>query len=242
MAQSQRLLFTGAVFAAFSLSGAPAGAGQSIWNHNGSQMLLSSNGSQRVISYYVPRPGISVQPGQVLFRGKRTGNAYSGTAYLFRRGCPPAPYQVRGHVESEKKFVLFGRPPLRQGCQIIGYSSASANSVLTFTYIRSIDTVVGNGPVSAPPQFLTRAIPAGKLIVRIQDEDEPAGAPIRIDAYAQCFSGKRVDLLKNHRTCAFDNMMDSPDGRFVILHQRGYGGAACDQPNAQRIQIDYLCQ
>lgn len=233
------------VFPALYAACAPAFSAQSVWNHNGSQMLLTSNGRERIITYYNPRPGISVQPGQVLFRGVRTGNSYSGTAYLFRRGCRPAPYHVRGHVQSEKQFVLFGRPPRRQGCQIIGYTSASANSVLAFTYIRTLYTApppVPEGPQSGPPEFLSRLIPGGKLVVRIQDEGDPAASPIRLDAHAECVSGNRVTVLKNNRTCAFDNMMDSPDGLSVILHQRDYDGATCSRPRAQRINISDLCR
>ncbi len=125
-----------------ALSGAPgtAIAGTSLWSHNGSVMEWYSSGPYRRISYYNPRPGLAVAPGTVLFEGQRRGNIMSGTAYVFSRGCPPAPYEVSGNINpaSQTHVVLYGAAPIRArgGCQITGYSGNSTNARLEFNYLR----------------------------------------------------------------------------------------------------------
>ncbi len=127
---------------AFSLvdAPAPATAGESLWSHNGSTMQWHSAGQYRRISYYNPRPGLSVSPGTVLFEGYRTGNTMSGTAYVFRRGCPPAAYEVSGRINpaNQTHVVLYGAAPIRQrgSCRVVGYSSNSANARLEFNYLQ----------------------------------------------------------------------------------------------------------
>lgn len=120
-------------------------AADSIWNHNGSEMLLQANGSERTISYFRPRHGISAQPGQILFQGRRTSDSYQGTAYTFRSGCRPAPYQVSGYLNSETRIELSGAAPQRDGCQVIGYSNRSGNARLVFTYKRKVQPQYNDG-------------------------------------------------------------------------------------------------
>lgn len=104
--------------------------------HNGSQMRLSEwrNGIVE-ITYDVPRPGLPVTKGGLLFRGVKTGARYSGTAYTFKAGCPPAPYPVTG-VEDERReiIVLNGAAPHRdmRSCDVVGQTSRSANTKLVF--------------------------------------------------------------------------------------------------------------
>lgn len=142
------LLFSALATTAFANT---ASAGQSIWNHNGSQMLLQSNGSERTISYLYPRPGISAKSGQVLFQGRRVGNQYVGTAYTFRRGCRPAPYEVSGRLGSETRIVLHGASPRRSGCRVIGYTNRSGNSRLVFSYMKKAGPDVYGTEANEPP-------------------------------------------------------------------------------------------
>jgi hypothetical protein len=95
--------------------------------HNGSQMRLSEwkNGTVE-IAYDVPRPGLSVTKGTLLFRGVVNGRRYSGTAYNFKAGCPPSPYAVSGMRDDKKEtIVLTGISPHRdpQSCKVIGASN-----------------------------------------------------------------------------------------------------------------------
>jgi hypothetical protein len=71
--------------------------------HNNSEMLVSEWKDGTVeITYDHPRLGLAVAQGTILFRGARDGARYSGTAYTFKAGCPPAPYAVMG-VKDPKK-------------------------------------------------------------------------------------------------------------------------------------------
>ena len=221
----------------------PAQAGQSVWDHNGSQMLLTSNGNQRVISYLQPRSGISARPGQVVFEGQRLGNYYQGTAYTFRNGCQPAPYQVSGQLNSQTRIVLHGSAPKRSGCQIIGYTQHSGNARLVFTYLRKIQQQDDpqEGPQAGPVERIVKTIPGGKVIFRIRDEDEPAAEPIRIDVTAQCFNGQTIKLKTNHRTCAFDGISPLPGNSGFSINQRDYDGASCSIRSAQPIETYDLC-
>lgn len=125
---------------AVALTSAPVSAGQSLWSHNGSTMLWYSNGQQRQVSYYNPRRGLSVQRGTVLFEGQKVGTEIYGTAYVFRRGCQPAPYSVRGLVDprNQTHVILYGSAPIRQrgGCAVVGYNPQSNNSRLEFNYMQ----------------------------------------------------------------------------------------------------------
>ena len=67
--------------------------------HNGSRAIFTKNDDGHVeIRYDAPRPGLPVESGTLLFSGTfdiKTGR-YLGTAYIFKRGCVPAPHAVTG--------------------------------------------------------------------------------------------------------------------------------------------------
>lgn len=107
-----------------------------VLNHNGSAMrILPKEGK---ILYLQPRRGLSsVKAGHVLFKGKpwEAGGPFSGTAYTFRKGCPPAPYRVEAFYEGfTETLTLRGAAPVREkkGCRVIGYSKEDDNAELTF--------------------------------------------------------------------------------------------------------------
>jgi hypothetical protein len=104
--------------------------------HNNSEMQVSEWKDATVeITYNHPRPGLPVAQGTLLFRGVRNGARYSGTAYTFKAGCPPAPYAVTG-VEDQKKemIVMTGAAPVRDphSCDVIGASAQSGPAKLVF--------------------------------------------------------------------------------------------------------------
>jgi len=108
----------------------------SLWDHNGSSMVLVSEGKRRKFYYDAPREGLisqGVHNGTLLFEGTRQGNRYLGTAYLFSKGCSPVGFPVEGDVLNEHEIVVRGRAPNRRSCRTIGYS----DSVLRFTYSRT---------------------------------------------------------------------------------------------------------
>jgi hypothetical protein len=134
-----RLLWL-AVTTGWLIAATTALAGESIWNHNGSIMRWVGVGPERWVSYLDPRLGlraVGVQPGTLLFRGRRIGNWMEGTAYTFSAGCAPAAYWVEGSIYSDTDVTLQGPTPIQDpySCAVIGYSWYSPNTVLRFVYM-----------------------------------------------------------------------------------------------------------
>lgn len=105
-------------------------------SHNNSQMLISEWKDGAVeITYDVPRPGLPVAQGTLLFQGNVRGGRYSGTAYAFKTGCAPAPYAVTGMRDDKRNvIVLTGAAPRRdpRSCELVGESDRSALARLVF--------------------------------------------------------------------------------------------------------------
>lgn len=97
--------------------------GQTRWDHNGSIVTLHADGSKREFRYAVPRAGLSVTSGTVLFTGKRDDGTYSGWAYIFSSRCGARPYQVTGTVAEDQRSVsMEGKAPIVDGsCMVVGF-------------------------------------------------------------------------------------------------------------------------
>ena len=118
-----------------------AATGKPGWLHNGSIMRLEASGKVRRFYYDVPRAGmrnVGVTPGTLLVEGTRDGNTYAGTAYIFAKGCKPAPYAVSGSVsDGDRKITMTGQAPrLAADCSING----TREDTLVFT----VDLPAGN--------------------------------------------------------------------------------------------------
>ena len=119
-----------------TLSPAPASA-DSCWMHNGSLMRLVAQGNERWFYYEEPRQVLAaggVQPGTLLFNGRKVDNGYVGTARVFSKFCPGAPmeYSVKGPVEPNQTTVtLFGDRPVHEQCRTTGRYTTDR---LVFTY------------------------------------------------------------------------------------------------------------
>lgn len=110
------------------------------FDHNGSLMLVDHE--RGLIAYKTPKKSIrgTIAPGTILFKGTawdqyETGRIIKGTAYLFKKGCAPAPYQVSGSlVNSWHTLVLRGAAPVRKkgSCVVESYSLNSPNAELRF--------------------------------------------------------------------------------------------------------------
>lgn len=107
--------------------------------HNGSVVLMDFRRGR--IIYSEPKASLSgtVRPGDILYRGNPwdISSAYDrmqGTAYVFRKGCKPAPYKVKGGMgHMFWSATLRGDAPVRAkgSCKIIGYKK-NGNSKLHF--------------------------------------------------------------------------------------------------------------
>lgn len=113
------------------------GPGWSTWSHNNSTMLINERTGQ--IVYEQPKASLSgtVERGTVLFQGHFEGKNVAGFAYVFKKGCMPAPYAVSGRVESNprgfgSRIVLSGAGPRRNknSCMVLG--TGVAHSKLVF--------------------------------------------------------------------------------------------------------------
>lgn len=110
------------------------------FDHNGSLVVVDPK--RGLIIYKKPKKSIAgtVKPGDVLFRGKPwdlydSEGGVRGTAYVFRKGCAPAPYEVSGgQRQSWHTLVLRGEAPVRKksGCDIASYTKTGGNSELVF--------------------------------------------------------------------------------------------------------------
>ncbi|NBJ13682.1 hypothetical protein [Microvirga arsenatis] len=109
--------------------------------HNGSEVGV--NFSKGYIKYWTPKASIAgtISADTILFQGTFTNvpklelrGTVAGTAYVFKRGCEPAPYRVTG-TYSNGRIILRGASPQRakNSCEISGYSTTSPNAVLEFT-------------------------------------------------------------------------------------------------------------
>ena len=125
------------VIAAALAVGTPSALAYDLYDHNGSLMRLDDRGGRVTISYQNPKRGLAkhgVRPGTVLFRGRFEGRGLAGVAYVFRKGCEPAAYNVAGPAVGGGRIYLSGAAPIRpQGsCRVTGYSERSGNSQLVF--------------------------------------------------------------------------------------------------------------
>lgn len=111
---------------------APAGR----WMHNGSVMELVAEGAVRKFRYAEPREGMKQQgvtPGTLLFEGKKYGDRYSGTAFIFSMRCGRSSYEVSGDVSADQRRVTMrGRVPrLNAKCKVTGHR----DDELVFDYV-----------------------------------------------------------------------------------------------------------
>jgi hypothetical protein len=102
----------------------PAKGSSTYWDYNASILQLIADGSSRKFYYYSPRAGldpVGVRRGTLAFDGKRNGNKYSGSAYVFSKYCGPLAYPVIGTVSDDQRKVQFsGFVPKRSAtCTIV---------------------------------------------------------------------------------------------------------------------------
>lgn len=112
---------------------------RSVYDHNGSLTDVDPEGGTILYRKPSKRMSATVKSGEVLFKAGAPWNPYDdkalvrGTAYAFKSGCDPAPYEVVGTQEGWHTLVLRGPAPVREknGCRVIGYRM-NGNSTLKF--------------------------------------------------------------------------------------------------------------
>lgn len=132
-----------AVAALFSCGAADAQA--TTWEYNGSAFTLEASGVSRKFIYESPRDGLPVSKGTIVFQGRRAGQTYSGTAYVFSKLCGEIGYPVSGAVSADDRTVTSGgKVPVRNAqCKVARYEDnflvfnlvePSNNSTVTHAY------------------------------------------------------------------------------------------------------------
>jgi hypothetical protein len=106
------------------------------FDHNGSTIIAQYKyGNLRYMKVKPSLRGL-VQEGMAAFSGQlEWRGAVHGTAYVFKKGCPFVPYEVKGKYDpSIPGYVMTGAYPVRskKGCDIVGYSTKGANARLVF--------------------------------------------------------------------------------------------------------------
>jgi hypothetical protein len=106
--------------------------------HNGSEIIATSEHGQFSMYYARPKPSLAdvgVESGTLLFRGVSNDGNTKGTAFAFKKGCPPAPYEVEGRGRGDVAFELSGPgPQFGKGCSPGKLSWKSPHSRLMFVY------------------------------------------------------------------------------------------------------------
>lgn len=108
--------------------------------HNGSEIEMRTTRSGDVtMRYATVRAGLAAHEGSVLFSGtvSRRGKM-RGTAYVFKRGCPAAGYDVLGERE-DRRIVLRGASPVHasHSCKVVDYDDAARSATLEFEIERT---------------------------------------------------------------------------------------------------------
>jgi hypothetical protein len=123
-----------AISAAQGATGSVGGPAESLWDYEGSKLLLVTDGMQRKFYYETPRPAlvdIGVQRGTLFFVGQQKGRAYRGIARVFSKRCGAIPYSVSGEISEDGRSILVrGKAPSLDGqCRIQATWDASTTLV-----------------------------------------------------------------------------------------------------------------
>jgi hypothetical protein len=115
---------------------AASGQNKSYLLHNGSDITAVFENGQMSLYYSKPKVSLAsagIDIGTLLFRGTANSGDIKGTAFVFKKGCQPMPYEVQGKASGDIGFELTGKGPVfGQGCAVKSYSWKSPHSRLVF--------------------------------------------------------------------------------------------------------------
>lgn len=110
-----------------------------LWNHNGSIMRFSENGSNLSIYYAEPREGMvkeGVRPGDLFFNGVVVGSDVQGTARVFSAKCfKPMTFSISGQLLGQGSLILEGTRPKFKNCVATGEMKTDR---LEFNYVSTL--------------------------------------------------------------------------------------------------------
>lgn len=114
----------------------------SLWDVDGSSVILKADPNLPGRKFYFCQPGGSARSegaraGNLFFSGQRSGNRYSGTAYVNSGRCGSFSYSVSGSVtDGDRGVSLSGQRPIidESSCKVSSYRSTN----FTLTYKQRI--------------------------------------------------------------------------------------------------------
>ena len=208
-----------------------------LWDHNGSQVSLSANGASRQFHYQVPTTDlqqVGIRPGTLLFDGRRDGNRYLGSAYVYTKFCGALQYWVAGPVSADQRTVtMSGRAPLvNTSCRVTGYR----DDILIFNLSIPTGTIANPRTAEQKTLPLTSASP-GQTVDREYGEFRrqwelcfdlpPANQSIDVHArtcdaalsYPRILAQDRALLIERRRTVIAQKLLF--DERSLVSPTRG---------------------
>jgi hypothetical protein len=182
---------------------------KSLWEHDGSTLYLEASGQVRKFFYQVPHPNLGVEPGTLLFEGRRKGDRYTGTAYKFSKACGPIGYQVSGPVsDGQLRVTLRGKAPQRNvSCEIAGYT----NDVLVFSFLRNASDAAAPLTTAEKPAGMHFAgDPVATGMICIREADAPMATKLLRKVGGK--ASRLVDQDPNCRDSSHPAALGVPDG------------------------------
>lgn len=133
----KHILFTAALAFSFGAVSTVTAADYR-YEHNGSQMRVTTSGDNVRIYYEKPRKGLSgigVQVGTLLFEGRQNGGYLEGMSRIFNANCGEVDYFVHGDFTPGQSFKLSGAAPVlsNMSCRIVDNIYTGSNANLVFT-------------------------------------------------------------------------------------------------------------
>jgi len=173
---------------------APSADLEYLWRHNASIMRLERSGDRVRIIYHevAARLSPTIEEGMTLFEGRVSDGSIVGEAVVFKRGCTPAPYRVRGQIADIRRtgqLTLAGPSPRRAsgGCGVLGLNADSPNARLVFSPLGGVrglatafpesggaDTAAALAPAAASPASVAErsAAPVDGTLLRAEATSE----------------------------------------------------------------------
>ena len=87
---------------------------RSYWEVDKSIVYQEATADERQLFYVEPSAEMrarGIEPGTLMFEGRKAGDTYTGKVYAYAPGCDPVSYEVSGPILDGPKIELIGKAP-----------------------------------------------------------------------------------------------------------------------------------
>jgi TIR domain len=87
---------------------------RSYWEVDKSIVYQEATADERQLFYVEPSAEMrarGIEPGTLMFEGRKAGDSYTGKVYAYAPGCDPVSYEVSGPILDGPKIELIGKAP-----------------------------------------------------------------------------------------------------------------------------------